>query len=290
MTEAARRLFDDRVRESGGTAECALAEVIQYITLLGLSRTDFFATAAFYGGTALRMLHGLDRFSEDLDFSLDSRRPDFSVERYLPAVASELEAYGFEADVSRRQKNVQTPIESAFVKANTRAHLLMVRAPESLGALPVASQLTRVKFEVDTDPPDGATFSAKYLTTPIPFSVRTYDDSSLFAGKLAAVLVRAWKNRVKGRDWYDFSFFVARRIPVSLMHLEARLRQGDYLQSAGALSLPLLKELLHERIEGLNIGGARRDVAPFVTDPRNLEVWSRDFFHQMTDRLVASAS
>ena len=93
---------------------------------------------------------------------------------------------------------------------------------------------------------------------------------------------------MKGRDWYDFGFFVARRISVSLVHLEARLRQGDYLQSAGALSLPLLKELLHERIEGLDIGGARRDVEPFVTDPRNLEVWSRDFFHQMTDQLVAS--
>ena len=133
-------------------------------------------------------------------------------------------------------------------------------------------------------------FSAKYLNVPIPFSVRTYDDSSLFAGKLSAVLARAWRNRVKGRDWYDFGFFVARRIPVSLVHIEAHLRQGDYLQSAGALSLPLLKELLHERIERLDVGGARRDVEPFVTDPRNLEVWSRDFFRQMTDQLVASAS
>lgn len=166
----------------------------------------------------------------------------------------------------------------------------MVRAPERLGALPIASQLTKVRFEIDTDPSDGATFSAKYLTTPIPFSVRTYDDSSLFAGKLAAVLARAWRNRVKGRDWYDFGFFVARRIPVSLVYLEAPLKQGDYLQSAGELSLPLLKELLHERIERLDISGSRRDVEPFVTDPRNLEVWSRDFFHQMTDQLVASAS
>jgi predicted nucleotidyltransferase component of viral defense system len=183
-----------------------IKEVIQEIVLCGLSRANFFKTAAFYGGTALRIFYGLDRFSEDLDFSLKSSDPAFDFSAYLPILEKEIRSYGLNFKVEKKEKSVDSDIKSAFLKGNAKEHMLMFYADEQLVRSIGASELIRVKFEVDTNPPDHATFDTRYRLLPIPYEITLYDMPSLFAGKIHAVICRAWKNRVKGRDLYDYVF------------------------------------------------------------------------------------
>lgn len=183
-----------------------IKEVVLEIVLCGLSRAGFFKEAAFYGGTALRIFYGLDRFSEALDFTLMESNPDFDLPAYLPALERELAAYGFNFRVEDHKKNVDSDIRSAFLKGNTREHMLILYADERLARSVSGNDIIKIKFEVDTTPPPYATFERKYRLMPIPYEVNLYDMPSLFAGKLHAVICRAWKNRVKGRDLYDYGY------------------------------------------------------------------------------------
>ena len=288
MNPVCRHMFEERLSANGGREEQALAEVIQSLVLLGLSRSDFFTRAAFYGGTALRMIHALDRFSEDLDFSLDRPRPGFTLERYLNTVRHELESFGLVVEVLDRAKRRESAIESAYIKANTLTTLMQVPLIGRSRSGMHKNQITRVKIEVDTNPPTGARFETSYLGDPVPFAVRRYDDPSLFAGKLHAVLARAWKSRVKGRDWFDMVFLLGRRVPASLGHLEARLRQTGAYTDAPSLTAERLKGMLAARIDAVDLRAAKADVIPFVRRPENLDVWSREFFLAMVDLLQVS--
>lgn len=286
MIEASLQLFEENRQRNGGSADRALAETIQYIALLGLSRTDFSDHAAFYGGTALRLLYGLDRFSEDLDFSLLHGEDDFRIADYLKGVREELEAYGFTAEVKERIKRIDTPIESAFIKANTKIHIVETKVPESVAGRIPGNAVCKVKLEVDTDPPPGARFEVRYIDEPVPFSIRAYEPSSLFAGKMAAVLARGWKSRVKGRDWYDFAFFVKKKIPLFLKHLEARLRQIGFFENDRPLEAANLDEMIRKRIREVNLESARADVVRFIRNPADLDVWSEDYFMYVADNIV----
>ena len=184
--------------------ENALKEIMQEIALLGLWRSKFFEHTAFYGGTALRILYGLDRFSEDLDFSLLKTRRSFDFGPYLNAIEAELNGMGFNVTVARQDKKVDTPVESAFVKAGTKEHLLKIQVPGPIVDRIHTDASLNVKVEIDTDPPGGFETEARTLLQPIPFSVNTYTRPDLFAGKLHAILQRSWKSRVKGRDYYDY--------------------------------------------------------------------------------------
>jgi len=199
MHEAVARMLAKYEPKSVDDSVRALREIIQEVALLGLWRSKFFEHAAFYGGTALRILYGLDRFSENLDFSLLEPSPDFNLARYTASLEEELSAFGFNVRVEMVDKAVESAVQSAFLKANTRNELLVI---ETGGEL--AGQVLKVKIEVDTEPPTGFTTSTRYLLQPIPFAVRSYSLPDLFAGKMHALLFRRWKNRVKGRDWYDF--------------------------------------------------------------------------------------
>ena len=162
----------------------ALREILQELALLGLSRARFFEHAAFYGGTALRVLHGLDRYSEDLDFSLLSPSPGFSLATYGAALQREIGGFGFEVAFERREERQASAIESAFLKTNTMRELLRVEIREPrLRALYPGTQL-RIKLGIDTDPPGGFATEVRYLLQPIPFSVRVYALPDLLAGKL----------------------------------------------------------------------------------------------------------
>ena len=256
----------------------ALREILQKLALLGLWRAKFFEHAAFYGGTALRVLHGLDRYSEDLDFSLLRPTPDFSLEEYGAALKREVGSFGFDVTFDRRIKTKTTAIESAFLKANTVREMIQIGAGEDLlqGIHPGAH--LKIKLEVDTDPPGDFVTETRYLLQPIPFPVRVFSLPDLFAGKLHCVLCRKWGTRVKGRDWYDLVWYAGRHPEVHLAHLEARMRQsGDWKETA-PLDLNSLRRLLTAAITALNINQARAEVTPFVRDPRALEVWSPDFF------------
>ena len=260
----------------------ALREILQEIALLGLWRSKFFERSAFYGGTSLRILHGSDRFSEDMDFSLLSSEQNFSLGRYGDALQREMRAYGFDVWTETKSKRTTSAIQSAFLKANTLQQLLVIEAGEEIvRALPKGQQV-KIKLEVDTDPPGGFETEIAYLLQPIPFSVRVYTLPDLFAGKMHALLCRKWKQRVKGRDWYDLVWYVTHHPILHLSHLEQRLRQsGD----RDVITPQAFRKDLHNAIDALNVDNAKRDIEPFVRTPEMLEVWSHAFFHSLVDRI-----
>lgn len=287
MHEAVVRMLAKYEPKSVDDSVRVLREIIQEVALLGLWRSKFFEHAAFYGGTALRILYGLDRFSEDLDFSLLEQSPDFNLARYTTSLEEELLAFGFNVRVEMVDKVVESAVQSAFLKANTRNELLVIETGEELAAKVSAGQVLKVKIEVDTDPPPGFTTSTRYLLQPIPFAVRSYSLPDLFAGKMHALLFRKWKNRVKGRDWYDFVWYAANHPQLNLAHLEQRMRQTGHWSGELPLSPAAFSELLFATIDLLDVDQARKDVAPFVKDQQALALWSHDFFRDVAGRIQA---
>lgn len=277
MNAALQSLLDRYQPETARDWENALREIVQELALLGLWRSKFFEHAAFYGGTALRIFHGLPRFSEDMDFSLLRSDAGFRLDAALESVRSELCALGFRFDVERREKQWETAIESAFIKGGTRVNLLEIGAPEGLSGRLPAGQRMRIKLEVDTDPPPGAPEEVRTLLTPIPFQVRLYQLPGLFAGKLHAVLCRNWGHRVKGRDFFDFVWYLGRGVPCHLGHLQKRMEQSGHW-TEGTLDLASLHARLTERFAQVDFDQARADVRPFLRDPDATALWSRDFF------------
>lgn len=287
MHEAVSRMLAKYEPKSVDNSVRALREIIQEVALLGLWRAKFFEHAAFYGGTALRILYGLDRFSEDLDFSLLAPSPDFNLARYTSSLEEELLAFGFNVRVEMVDKAVESAVQSAFLKANTRNELLVIEAGEELMGQVAAGQVLKVKIEVDTDPPLGFTTSTRYLLQPIPFAVRSYSLPDLFAGKMHAILFRKWKNRVKGRDWYDLVWYAANHPQLNLGHLEQRMRQTGHWSGEQSLSPVAFSDLLFDAIDRLDVNQARKDVAPFVKDQQMLALWSHDFFQDVASRIQA---
>jgi len=285
MNNIAEQMLAQHRSETLGDKKNSIKEVVQEIILCGLSRAGFFQTAAFYGGTALRIFHGLDRFSEDLDFSLMAPDSDFRLDQYLPALEKELGAYGFRFKAEARKKTIDSDIQSAFVKGNTREHILLCYADERLARSVVGSELIKVKFEVDTMPPPYAEFERQFRLLPIPYEINLYDMPSLFAGKLHAVICRAWKSRIKGRDLYDYVFYLAKGTPVNLKHLNARLTDSGFEGAREDMTLDEIKEILYRRFESIDYAQAKRDVLPFIPNPASLEVWSKEFFQSITRSL-----
>ena len=266
----------------------AVKEVVQEAILCGLSRAGFFKYAAFYGGTALRIFYGLDRFSEDLDFSLRKREPDFHLEEYFPVLEKEIQSFGLQFHLETKEKTVDTDIQSAFLKGGTKEHILLLYPEEKLAKSINPNELIKIKFEIDTNPPEGAQFENRYRLLPIPYEITLYDPASLFAGKIHAVICRAWKNRVKGRDLYDYVFYRSRSIPVNLPHLTVRLRQSGYIDEKESLSIDDVKEILNDRFGKLDYEQAKEDVLPFIRNPATLDVWRAEFFREITAGLKAS--
>ena len=263
----------------------ALREILQEIALLGMWRSKFFDKAAFYGGTALRILYGLDRFSEDLDFSLLSPSKRFDLSRYSASLQKELDGFGFNVKIEQRAKAVSTNIHSAFLKANTLKQLLVIETAEEIVRRIDRGQILKIKIEVDTDPPPAFESQVHYLLQPIPFAVRVYALPDLFAGKMHAILCRRWKTRVKGRDWYDLVWYVANHPELHLAHLEQRMRQTGHWKGKKSLTQEAFRELFSKRIEALDVDQARREVEPFVGNPDSLVLWSHDFFTEVAAKI-----
>jgi predicted nucleotidyltransferase component of viral defense system len=258
--------------------ENALKQIIQQIVLLGLWRAKFFEHAAFYGGTALRILYQLDRFSEDLDFSLLKVDPEFSLHPYHAAIEEELSSFGFKVEIVAKIKTAASAIESAFLKANTKEHLLKIAAPKEIQQRYHQHAQLKVKIEIDTKPPLNFNTETKSLLQPIPFWVKSYVLPDLFAGKISALLCRQWKNRVKGRDWYDFLWFIQRNTPLNLSHLETRLRAFGYYTNEMPLTKNTLIEMLKETIARVDINLAKQDIVKFIKHSNRLDGWSADIF------------
>ena len=263
----------------------ALREILQEIALLGLWRGKFFEKAAFYGGTSLRILHGLDRFSEDMDFSLLNPSEEFDLSGYGEYILKEAQAFGFDLKFDEVEKVYDSPVMSAFLKADTRKQMLQFETGEDIINAVPKGKILKIKIEIDTDPPADFKTETRYLLQPIPFSVRVYTLPDLFAGKMHAVLFRNWKSRVKGRDWYDLVWYAANYPELHLKHLESRMIQTGDWEEGKKLTKEIFRGLLINRINSFRIDEARKEVQPFVKQPDDLNIWSKDFFTSLVRRI-----
>lgn len=285
MNSILEQMLNNHNAQSLTEKKNGIKEVVQEIVLCGLSRAGFFHEYAFYGGTALRIFYGLDRFSEDLDFSLLEPNENFQLATYIPTLEKEVNAYGLNLKIENKAKTATSDIQSAFIKGNTKEQLFLFYADDSAARSITGNELIKVKFEVDTAPPPYATYEQKYRLMPMPYEVKLYDKSSLFAGKIHAVICRAWKNRVKGRDLYDYVFYLSRNIPVNLKHLNARLVDSGFEGARYDLSLEEIKDILARRFSAIDYDQAKTDVLPFIKNTSALELWSKEFFVGITDSL-----
>ena len=266
----------------------ALKEVFQEITLLGLYHGGFFNHAAFYGGTALRILYGLDRFSEDLDFTLLQKNKTFDIEHYFPPIQNEFEALGIEVALKRKVKqNIDSDIESAFLKNDTSVHLLNIQANDLgdiLGGVHSGKKL-KIKFEVDTNPPLEFQTESKTLLMPKTFNVISMTKPNLYAGKMHAVLFRNWQTRVKGRDWYDFEWYVKQNTKLNLVHLQERMYENGDLERDMVLDEMMFKDMMYRKIESLDVAKAIQEVTPFIRDKTVFSFWSKEYFRLLVNKM-----
>ena len=278
MNPALENMLSRYTIRTQAEADYALREILQEICLVGIWRAKLFEHMAFYGGTALRILYGLDRFSEDLDFTLLKPKATFNWDPFAKTIEQELESYGFSVSLQQKEKSFESSVQSAFLKTNTLTALLKVGGCNSFlkGVHPQAN--LKIKVEVDTNPTLGFKTKQHYLTDPLPIPILTVDESDLFASKLHAALYRTWKKRVKGRDWYDLIWFIRRKIPLNfpffkkcLLHLESE----EYPEKIQAGNLI---ECILERLKGIDREALIADVRPFVKDPHILSTWDFDFF------------
>ncbi|MDD2994860.1 MAG: nucleotidyl transferase AbiEii/AbiGii toxin family protein [Paludibacter sp.] len=252
----------------------ALHEVMQQIALAGLYRGGFFNKAAFYGGSCLRIFHQLQRFSEDMDFSLLQPDVHFELDNYFEPITAEFKALGREVVINKKEKKKQTNVESAFLKEDTAIYNLQFRT----------EQTVKIKIEVDVNPPTGFNCEHKLLLLPFSFMTRCYSLPDLYAGKMHALLFRNWKARVKGRDWYDFEWYVRNNIPLNFNHFCERTHQFGSLEDT-KLTKDFFKQLLKEKIAKTSIEMVKSGVRPFIRNHNDMEIWSTEYFSQLVDMI-----
>lgn len=272
MNEIFNQMMALHKREGDEGEKNALYEVMQQIVLSGLYRGGFFNEAAFYGGTCLRIFYGLRRYSEDMDFSLLTKNPDFSLEKYFPAIIEEARLLGREIAITKKDKRNFSRVESAFLKDNTDVYNLSFATDKTL----------KIKIEVDIDPPLGFRTEQKLLMLPFSFNTRCMIPSDLYAGKMHALIFRQWKNRIKGRDWYDFEWYVRNRIPLDFAHLNERAKEFNGIEFTKEDFIKMLKE----RFSKADIKQVKADVLPFVENIHELDIWSNDYFVRLCDMIV----
>lgn len=264
-------------------AKDALREIMQEITLAGLNRAGFFEKAAFYGGTALRIFYGLDRFSEDLDFSLLAVDPDFSLEKYQDAIINEFAALGMQVSISEKQKATYSNINSAFLKSETIWKELVLESVIPQNGLKEIANI-KIKIEVDKEPPLGFSTEEKLLLKPFSFYVKCLSLPDLFAGKMHALLFRKWGTNVKGRDWYDMEWYIKKGYPLNLKHFLLRATDsGDW--KTETINEEDFRKLLSQKIESVKMDYVKDDISRFIKDPKVLEIWSPRYFHDLSAKL-----
>ena len=269
-------IFEQMLRQHSPSGEIdkrnAVYEVMQQVILGGLYRGGFFKEAAFYGGTCLRIFHGLRRYSEDLDFSLLQKNPDFRLENYFQAIIDEARLLGRDVSITKKEKKTFGKVESAFLKDNTDVYDVEFQTEKSL----------KIKIEVDTNPPLQFNTEQKILMQPFSFTTRCFTLPDLYAGKMHALTFRQWKYRIKGRDWYDFEWYVRNRIALDFNHLQVRAKEFNGIE----IDKGQFTELLKKRLAETDIAKVKSDVLPYVIDKHELDIWSNDYFLQLADMIV----
>lgn len=270
-------IFDDLVEQyhpiTDDARESAQREVMQQIALAGLNRGGFFEHAAFYGGTCLRIFHGLNRFSEDMDFSLIEKDSNVHIENYFQPIVDEFRAIGMPVEIAKKDKKAFGRVESAFLKEDTEAYDIKFQTRKML----------KVKIELDTNPPLQFSTEQRLLMQPYSFSVRIFTLPDLYAGKMHALVYRAWQRRIKGRDWYDFEWYVRNGIALDFNHLQARIKEF----SGEDLNQDQFMEQLRNKLATSDIDNVKQDVLPYISHEqrRELDFWSNDYFLQLADMI-----
>ncbi|MBR4350511.1 MAG: nucleotidyl transferase AbiEii/AbiGii toxin family protein [Bacteroidales bacterium] len=249
----------------------ATFEVMQQIILAGLRQGGFFDKAAFYGGTCLRIFHGLQRFSEDMDFSLVRKDDKFNIEDYFEPIVKVFESIGRKVVITKKDKRTFGRVESAFLKDNTQLYDVAFQTEKSI----------KIKIEVDTNPPLMFDTEQKLLMKPYSFMTRCFTLPDLYAGKMHALVFRNWKTRLKGRDWYDFEWYVRNDVPLDFQHLQERIREF----SGEKMSREKFMQLLNERLATADMKSVLEDVTRFVRNPNELKIWSNDYFLELAKKI-----
>ena len=271
MNELYEKMLSAYDQSTASARRNAIYEVSQQIVLAGLADGGFFDKAAFYGGTCLRIFHGLNRFSEDMDFTLIKEDASFKFEQYFQPVIDQFALVGRKVEIKKKDKKSFGKVESAFLKDTTDAYDISFQTERSI----------KVKIEVDTMPPLKFATEQKILLQPKSFLTRCVALPDLYAGKMHALVFRAWKNRIKGRDWYDFEWYVRRGIPLDWNHLHERILQF----SGKNMTLDEFKEALRDRLVSADISRVKADILPFLNNPEELDIWSNDYFLQLADMM-----
>ncbi len=262
-----------------------IRELLQQIVLIGLSRAGFFKYASFYGGTALRIFYGLNRYSEDLDFTLNKEDINFSIEPFISKIIEVAHSYELEIDIQTKNKKIETPIESAFLKLNTYQTFISLKIDDKLTKLLHKEELIKVKFEIDCNPALGFNIENKYLDMLEFANVAVLDKESLFAGKLHAILCRNYNNTVKGRDYYDFLFYVQKRIKPNLTYLKNKLIESHKLNKDDEFNIDILKNMLKSKFNDIDFNQVKNDAEHFVFKKEDLSYYSKELFIDMVDKL-----
>lgn len=247
-----------------------LREYAQAMALFSLHQSEAFTSLSFVGGTALRFLFGLPRFSEDLVFSLESDAA-YDPAKWLRKLKRDLEFMGFVPEITWNDKRV---VHTGWIKFS---HLLQ---EAGLGTLP--SQKLSIKLEIDSKPPSGAKTETKVVNLHRLMSLRHHSLPCLMAGKVRAVLTRPFH---KGRDWYDLMWYLSRRPPVQpdLAFLQASLAQGPEGASTSGKDW---KNLLAQKLSGLKAKDLLRDVAPFLEHPEDGNFLEPEYLQQALKKIV----
>ncbi|MCD8201526.1 MAG: nucleotidyl transferase AbiEii/AbiGii toxin family protein [Clostridia bacterium] len=288
MNSQVRSILDDMLKKYGlnGPTEmrAAYREVVQEIILYGLYRGGFFKKAAFYGGTALRIFHGLDRFSEDLDFSLMLPDESFRLSDYFDELRATLALFDMNFAVEEKNKK-EGNIRVAVAKGNTK-ELVMLFFSNDFEESVSPYEVTRVKFEINVNPPQGAAYELIPKRTPYIHEARLYDMPSMFANKIDAVLSRGWKNRMKGRDLYDYLFFLSKDVPVNMELLKNVMIFSGRADEGLSLTKESLVGMLEKKFAEIDFESAKSDLANFVKDMSVLDDWDAGFFCRVTEKLL----
>lgn len=268
--------------------ENALREALQLFVLDALSKTDFFEHAAFYGGTCLRIFHGLERFSEDLDFGLTGDDPSFNLEHYVEPIKNAFLDIGCPIEMYVRDKAISTRVLSGYLESNKKDLFEKFFPGDPENQRIIFNQKLKVKIDVSSNYVPDASYEWIRIEQPIPLTARCYDFPSLCAGKMGAVLTRGWGNRIKGRDFFDFLFYVQKDVPINMKYLHSQLIRTGTVSEDDPFSPDIVKALLSVRFMNVNYSSAKMDAASFVPDVSTLDKWSADYFCSFIDQLSFS--
>lgn len=260
--------------------ENALKEILQEIALYALSTTNFFSHALFQGGTSLRILYNLPRFSEDLDFILKSPDENFQWERYMDEIKKVFELYEIAPEINDRS-NASRAVKKLFLKDSSIGKILNLTYQHH------TQRKLLIKLEIDTNPPLGSGDEIKFLDFPIDYSIATQDLASNFAGKCHALLCRPY---VKGRDWFDFSWYVANDTIVNLDFLSNALNQcGPWKDEDIVVTKQWLVTQLEKKVQMIDWRNAQTEVRRFLNEEHSaaIELWSNAFFLNKIKTLAA---